>query len=227
MLEERTKRPEREQPAETQVDTEAPPRKSDFEPVPVSLEWRRAEDFLESRARTGKKIGLGIALMIAGPAALLFQIGLAVWFRLPRAVYALCEVPLLACVALGVWQLATSGMPESVREFSDILHNKTLLDEESYNYLLRERDESFPANLFRPATGVAMIIASIILLLLMVIPSRGRLALFGVSAMLLCIAAGVYTIIASSYVRGAYALLMRSRERLAASFAAHLQGRKR
>ncbi len=181
------------------------------EPLPTrEVSAAEADEYLNAVKKAGPRIALGVLLCILSPVALILLCGLAD-FRLlmSEGVAAACGLLMLfVFVGAAIAIFIPTGMLLSKYEYLE--KNVILLPESLEKTLRGEYEENNKKELLRITTGVLLCMFGALLLVVVscLFPIFEELILACTAALLVFVAIGVYIIVRTCYLRGAYQKLL-------------------
>ena len=185
------------------------------EPLPTrEVSAAEAEEYLTAVKKVGPRIALGVLLCILSPVALILLCGLAD-FRLlmSEGVAAACGLLMLfVFVGAAIAFFIPTGMSLSKYEY---LEKNILILPEWFETTLREEYEANnKKELLRITAGILCCIFGALLLIVVscLFPIFEELILACTAALLVFVAIGVYIIVRTCYLRGAYQKLLQLEE---------------
>ena len=185
------------------------------EPIPTrEVSAAEAEEYLTAVKKAGPRIALGVLLCILSPVALILLCGLAD-FRLlmSEGVAAACGLLMLfVFVGAAIAFFIPTGMSLSKYEYLE--KNVLILPEWLETTLREEYEANNKKELLRITAGILCCLFGALLLIVVscLFPIFEELILACTAALLVFVAIGVYIIVRTCYLRGAYQKLLQLEE---------------
>lgn len=181
------------------------------EPLPTrEVTAAEAEDYLAAIKKAGPRIALGVLLCILSPLALILLGGLAdmAMFVSEGVAVACGLVALFAFVGVAIAIFIPTGMP--LEKFVYLEKNILVLPEATEKALREEHEANDKKELLQITCGILMCIGGALVLVLSVLlfPQSTIALLIGLGVLFGFVAVGVYIIVRTCYLRGAYQRLL-------------------
>ena len=172
------------------------------------------EEYLEAVKKASPRIAFGVLLCILSPLALILLVGLAgVGMFVSEGLAVACGFFMLfAFVGAAIAIFIPTGMP--LERFSYLERNVLILPENIENNLKEEYTVNDKKELLYITTGILMCVFGALTLVLVacIFPERQIALLIGLGILFVLVAVGVYIIVRTCYVRGAYQRLLQIEE---------------
>ena len=169
-----------------------------------------AEDYLAAVKKAGPRIALGVLLCILSPVTLILLGGLAdMGMLVSEGVAVACGlVALFSLVGVAIAIFIPTGMPLSKFEYLE--KNILVLPESTEKVLREEYEANNKKELLCITSGILMCIFGALVLVLSVcmFPQSQVALLIGLGVLFVLVAVGVYIIVRTCYLRGAYQRLL-------------------
>ena len=181
------------------------------EPLPTrEVTATEAEDYLAVIKKAGPRIALGVLLCILSPIALILLGGFAdMGMFVSEGVAVACGlIALFSLVGVAIAIFIPTGMP--LEKFAYLEKNMLVLPEATEKALREEHEANDKKELLRITCGILMCIwgALVLVLSVLLFPQSTIALLIGLGALFGLVAVGVYLIIRTCYLRGAYQKLL-------------------
>ena len=181
------------------------------EPLPTrEVSAAEAEEYLAAIKKAGPRIALGVLLCILSPLTLILLGGLAdMGMLVSEGVAVACGlVALFAFVGVAIAIFIPTGMP--LEKFAYLEKNILVLPETTKKTLMEEHEANDKKELLQITCGILMCILGALVLVLSVLlfPQSTIALLIGLGVLFGFVAVGVYLIIRTCYLRGAYQKLL-------------------
>ena len=181
------------------------------EPLPTrEVSTAEAEEYLAAVKKAGPRIALGVLLCILSPVTLILLGGFVnIGMFVSEGIAAACGLFMLfAFVGVAIAIFIPTGMPLSKFEYLE--KNILVLPESTEKVLREEYEANNKKELLCITSGILMCIFGALVLVLSVcmFPQSQVALLIGLGVLFVLVAVGVYIIVRTCYLRGAYQRLL-------------------